>query len=249
MRLRFTPRQSIATAHLRRVSSSDLAEAVRGRRATEDWSEWESRLTSHPMIGGLEEASGVSDRRALFHLVRAYGARVILEIGTHAGASTAYLAAAVGNGGRLVTVDPEPVNDPELGPWRKVGVPLSPREMVDYIAPGATATFVQNTSLAYLASTSDEFDFAFVDGDHSGRTVYREIAALSARMAPNGLIALHDYYPPLATHAAGSLIRGPYHAVQRALGENHDLVVHLVPTPGPVPRQDAQSCLVLLARR
>ena len=43
---------------------------------------------------------------------------------------------------------------------------------------GVEVTFVRSTSLAYLSSTTDEFDFAFVDGDHSGRTVYRDIAAL-----------------------------------------------------------------------
>jgi predicted O-methyltransferase YrrM len=49
--------------------------------------------------------------------------RKVLEVGTHIGASTIYIAAALkrlNEGGKLTTVDIIDVNHPEQGSWKKL---------------------------------------------------------------------------------------------------------------------------------
>ena len=71
-------------------------------------------------------AGGVNpgDRRALYYLIRGFRPARVLEVGTHIGASTVHIAAALranggsaGSGGTLTTVDITDVNDPTTRPW------------------------------------------------------------------------------------------------------------------------------------
>ena len=71
------------------------------------------------------------NRRALFYLVKALKPTSVLEIGTHVGASTAHIAAALAPGSTLITVD---INDANNGPkayWRAFGLQRSPRQMLN----------------------------------------------------------------------------------------------------------------------
>ena len=62
--------------------------------------------------------------------------------------------------------------------------------------------------------------FRFLDGSHLAATVYRELPRALRRLAPDGVLLLHDYFPggrPL--WQSGAVIRGPYLAARRLLSE------------------------------
>ena len=167
------------------------------------------------------------ERRALVALVRALRPARVLEIGTYLGASTAAIAMGLAvSGGHLVTVDLRAVNDPTTPPWPGDDARESPRALLQRLGLAARVTFVQSSSLDYLARPGEEFDLIFLDGDHEALTVYAELALAACRVRPGGYILLHDYFPngqPIG--AAQNFLRGPYLAVRRALAEVPDLRV------------------------
>jgi predicted O-methyltransferase YrrM len=158
------------------------------------------------------------DRRAIAVLVTHLRPRKVLEIGTHIGSSTLTFAAALATtNARITTVDIADVNDPVTRRWEKYGAPRSPAEIVSGLAP---VTFVVDDSLSYLARTEEQYDFIFLDGSHLAATVYRELPLALQRLAPGGVLLLHDYFPegrPLWEN--GEVIVGPYLAIRRLLKE------------------------------
>ena len=149
------------------------------------------------------------DRRAIAALVTHLRPRNVLEIGTHIGSSTLTLAAALATtNAQITTVDIADVNDPMARKWEKYGAPRSPAEIVSGLAP---VTFVVDDSLSYLAHTEEHYDFIFLDGSHLAANVYRELPLALHRLAPDGVLLLHDYFPegqPL--WESEELIVGPY---------------------------------------
>ena len=149
-------------------------------------------------------AEGVNpgDRRALYYLIRSLRPARVLEVGTHIGASTVHIAAALranaADGGpapNFTTVDILDVNDPATRPWARSGSRWAPSEMIDRMGMTGRVRFVARSSLAFLADTGPSHDFIFLDGDHSAATVYREVPAALRRLSPGGLVLLHDYFP------------------------------------------------------
>jgi hypothetical protein len=112
-------------------------------------------------------------------LLRASGARMILEIGAGAGAQTRLaLEYCREHDGMLTVIDPAPVLD--VGGWM--------REW------GSRLHFVQTPSLEALPSLGG-FDVALIDGDHNWYTVIHELRLLSAMTRRDGhapVLVLHD---------------------------------------------------------
>jgi predicted O-methyltransferase YrrM len=114
----------------------------------------------------------------------------------------------------------------------------------------AAFDFVVARSLDYFAACRERFDLVFLDGDHGARTVYREIAAALAVLAPGGAILLHDLFPAGAAYGPdGSEIPGPRLALERLRAEGAPLLaVPLAPLPWPTLRPDGATSLALLLR-
>lgn len=66
--------------------------------------------------------------------------------------------------------------------------------------PAALADFVM-TSDTFFAQDREAFDIVFIDGDHAGNQVERDIANALNVLAPGGMVLLHDINPPTAFHA------------------------------------------------
>jgi predicted O-methyltransferase YrrM len=199
----------------------------------------------HHNVGGVNPG----DRRAICALAADTQPRTVLEIGTHIGSSTLTLAATLASvGTQITTVDIADVNDPVTRPWTRCGAPHSPAEIVRGLAP---VTFVVDDSASYLSRCNAEYDFIFLDGDHSAAAVYRELPLALERLAPEGLVLLHDYFPdgrPLWTR--GELICGPYLAVRRLLREGWPLrVLPLGELPWPTKLGSHATSLALVLAR
>jgi predicted O-methyltransferase YrrM len=216
-------KQACDSTPLADVNRMDLDALFRSKTAQEESAaiEEETRSLAIP-----EESGGVNpgDRRALYCLIRHLAPKSILEVGTHIGVSTLYIALALKKlrsinpaiPYNLVSVDIRDVNDSVSTPWRQYGSKLSPLEMLKKTGCDDLVTFVVMNSLEFFPKSYQQYDLIFLDGSHSSATVYEEVPAALTVLAPDGYILLHDYFPNLRPlWSNGAVVPGPYLATQR----------------------------------
>ena len=246
------PQQNFTADNLRAGNTLDLATIF----ASKDWQD--ALITDHAAIcdvfGEKNLAGGVNpgDRRAIYALIHSLKPQSLLEVGTHIGASMLYIARALKHGdGNITTVDICDVNDPSTGAWRSSELPNSPQQMAEQLGCADRVTFVAQSSIAYLKDTTETFDFIFLDGDHSARAVYEEVAAALPRLREGGVILLHDYYPQgRALFPDGDIIYGPFRAIDRVVKENPQInVLPLGDLPWPTKQGSRKTSLALLTRK
>jgi predicted O-methyltransferase YrrM len=207
-------RTPIDTEKLAVLESSQIDAIFRSHQIGQQWNAISARLADLCQIEDLK-TWGVNpgDRRALFYIVKALQPASILEIGSHVGASTVHIGAAMAPGSRLVTLDIQDVNDGPSAYWRAFGLQRSPRQMLKELSKNVS--FVTSDSVAFLNKTILRFDLIFLDGDHSKETVLKEIPKSLTVLNKNGAILLHDYFPdgkPLWSD--GSVVSGPFEAME-----------------------------------
>ncbi len=224
IKLGLTPQQNFDESALRTALTSDmLASFFTNAERNSSWENTLQKITA--VYGKTAVWGGVNpgDRRALYYLVHALRPQNLLEVGTHIGASTVFLAEAlqsVSPQARMTTVDILDVNDP-TGPWYQQGLVMPPREYLTRLGTADRVTFKALPSSEFLKDTTEKFDFIFLDGDHSARTVYEEVSLALKILNQNGIVLLHDYYPaarPLFND--GNIIAGPFMALDRIMREN-----------------------------
>lgn len=196
----------------------------------EDAKETLSKFDFPATSGGVNKG----DRKALYYLMCKFKPASVLEIGTHVGASTFHIAAALnaihvskGEKAKLTTVDIVDVNFGEDRPCLKFDNQPSPSEIMDKMNFNFVS-FVANTSMAFSESCQDRFDLIFLDGSHDSNMVYQEIPIALKLLTANGIIVLHDYFPAMKPlWADGHVIPGPYLAVKRLVKEG--MQAHVMP--------------------
>lgn len=234
-RLRFAANQRSLAAQeqlsfnascLRPVSAVDLPAIMADKIIAESYLADAERIAASYPVGEIYGGINPGDRRALYHLIAHFKPRRVLEIGTHVGASTVFIAAALqryaSETARLTTVDIVDVNSASSA-WSIYGLPKSPARFIAELGAAHITTFVNCPALDVLAN-GERYDFIFLDGDHSGWAVYREIAAALKALQPSGVILLHDFYPerkPLMPD--GNIIVGPAMAAERISRESGNL--------------------------
>lgn len=223
--------------------------------------EWNAIKTSLDLFEIPNGTGGVNpgDRRAIYYIIRKISPKSVLEIGTHIGASMVHIAAALEkcqvpinkNHSRLVTVDIRDVNDPVSKYWSNSGSKYSPLEMINRMEFGHFVEFKKAASLNYLSECQEKYDFIFLDGDHSAKTVYKEIPAALRLLNRAGSILLHDYFPELKPLWPDSdVIPGPYLAAERLKSEGSKIeVLPLGELPWPTKLQSSVTSLAMLVRR
>jgi predicted O-methyltransferase YrrM len=240
----------------RDITRDELDIAFRSEAMADDWRSVEKEIER---LGITDQAGGVNpgDRRAIYYFIRHFKPREVLEIGTHIGASTTHIAAALREAGseevgrpQLTTVDIVDVNDRENAVWLEAGSTYSPLEMARRLSVDEQVMFIKRSSLEYFADCQERFDFIFLDGDHTARTVYQEVPAALQLLHPEGLILLHDYFPELRPlWADGSVIRGPWLATERLRTEGANLkALPLGDLPWPTKLGSNRTSLALLVR-
>jgi predicted O-methyltransferase YrrM len=203
----------------RSLTAEALSRTFQSPDLSAEWTHAEKRI-GQLQITDMSQGVNPGDRRALWYLVRHLRPQNALEIGTHIGASTVHLAAALPSGGRLVTVDIEDVNDETAKPWLHHGAAASPAQFAAQLR--LNVEFVTSDSLGFLSSCKSEtFDLVFLDGDHAAATVYQEIPAACRTLRRGGVIVLHDFFPNLMPlWPNGVVIEGPWRAVERLRAED-----------------------------
>lgn len=247
-------RADCTTGNLRRTSDlspRDIFESADIERM------WRGVMSDINRFAIPDGTGGVNpgDRRAIFYLISALKPLSVLEIGTHIGASTLHIAAALymsrirhGESAALTTVDSTDVNSTTAKPWLSHGTEHSPLEMIQAARYESFVEFITDTSLDYAASCGRKFDFIFLDGDHSARAVYQEIPVALNLLNRNGVVLLHDYFPRMKPlWSDGTVIPGPFVATERLRAEGVDLaVLPLGKLPWPSKLQSNVTSLALL---
>jgi predicted O-methyltransferase YrrM len=246
------------TRALAPLHSFDRKAAFDRKDLDEEWRAAESKIAG---LGITDRAGGVNlgDRRALYYLVKYLRPRSVLEVGTHVGASTVHIAAALAALANenpaerysLTTVDIVDVNDTVTKPWQRLGSTFSPAEMIERLGYTNLVTFKAKSSLDYLAECPQRFDFVFLDGFHTASHVVHEIPAALNKLAQGGYVLLHDYYPneqPLWTD--GHVERGPFLATEKLRSAGAALeVLPLGALPWPTKLGSNVTSLALLGGR
>src|SRR6516164_7248361 len=144
-----TVRRPVDTEKLTVLKSSEIAAIFRSHQIDQQWNAISARLADLCQIEDLK-TGGVNpgDRRALFYVVKALQPTTILEIGSHVGASTVHIGAAMAPTSNLVTLDIQDVNDGPGAYWRAFGLQRSPRQMLSEL--GKNVSFVTSDSVAFL---------------------------------------------------------------------------------------------------
>jgi predicted O-methyltransferase YrrM len=222
-----TRKKAPSARNLTSLALDDVRTILNSADIAKEWAAYAPRLSELCQIeDGKTGGVNPGDRRALFYLVRAFRPARALEIGTHVGASTLYIVAALMGSAweqnpSLVTVDIEDVNDSSNSCWRQAGLAKSPRQIAEELNATVEITFVTDDSRHFFATTKETFDFIFLDGDHAAEAAYEDIVGSLDVINKNGLIVLHDYFPggrPLWSDGSG--LCGPFTAVEnvRATG-------------------------------
>jgi len=247
------PMKHIDVHNLRPLRSIDVTRVFCDPEIVAAWEE------DHPKIDGIfgnrEFVGGVNpgDRRALYFLIMALKPRNVLEVGTHIGSSTIFIAAALkklNENGKLTTVDIVDVNDPVRGSWKKIGMHMSPANFAAELGLLDLIRFHKGLSLDFMNTTDQRFDFIFLDGDHKANAVYEELASALPLLCEKGLVLLHDYYPngkPLYPHCVAMI--GPFLALRRIQKENPIIeVVPLGELPWPTKQGTNMTSLALVTK-
>ncbi|MEV4774145.1 O-methyltransferase [Microbacterium sp. LWH12-1.2] len=110
-------------------------------------------------------------------IARLSGARRVLEIGTLGGYSTIWLARAVGEGGKVLTVEAEPDNAAVA------------RASIDAAGIGERVDIRVGRAADVLPTLVGGFDLVFIDADKESNTIYLDWAA---RLGHPGTVVVLD---------------------------------------------------------
>lgn len=220
------------TKNLLEAKEISLENIFKSDEIINSWNKWQDKLDSF-VIPDFTGGVNPGDRKAIYFLIRFFKPKSVLEIGTHIGASTVNIAAALNFNQTefrikptFRTLDIRNVNSTSEKPWLEFGTEKSPLEMIKNIQCESFVEFITDTSVNYFENTSDNYDFIFLDGDHSPKTVYQELPLALSKLNKGGVILLHDYFPngkPLWSN--NSIIHGPYIATERLIREGADIVI------------------------
>jgi predicted O-methyltransferase YrrM len=135
--------------------------------------------------------TGPTELRALHDLAAAAPPNATaVEIGSYVGASTCYLAAGLTRrGGRIVCVDT----------WNNETMPDGERDTFAEFTRNTRAVADRVTVVRKRSELLADDDIptpihlAFIDGDHGYDAVRGDFEIVAKRLAPNGVIAFHDF--------------------------------------------------------
>lgn len=144
-------------------------------------------------------------------IIRACGYESYLELGIGYGSCLRHIVPAC-PGVRVTAVDVKP------SPGYQKGIP-----------PDRVQWSVGCTTDDFFASNEAVFDAVFIDADHSSRQVILDFDNALQCLNPDGIIFLHDTYPPNESYLDPGLCSDAYRAYL-ALGDRSDLEVVTVPS-------------------
>jgi hypothetical protein len=182
--------------------------------------------------GFMPDDEGLALHRAGLEAGRA-GLGPLLEIGSYCGKSAVYLGAAAADAGTvLFTVDHHRGSEENQAGWAH----HDPTVVDERVGKMDTLPFLRATihdadledvvvavvgrSTTVAAHWTTPLAFLFIDGGHAEDVAQADYAAWAPKLAPGGLLAIHDVFEDPADGG-----QAPFHVWERAVGDG------LVPAP------------------
>lgn len=137
-----------------------------------------------PHTGTIESELAVLERHA-------EGRQKALEIGTYQGVSAVRIARALAPGGRLYCIDPWSELNGMLGPCWSIAMRHFKRSQIE-----AHFVILRDYSVNVQALLPVDFDFVFIDGDHTWEGIETDWRIVAPRIQQNGILCLHDAVTP-----------------------------------------------------
>jgi predicted O-methyltransferase YrrM len=250
--LKSVPQRPFDTTNLRSRASVGIQYVFSDQEIAAAWNEDDVKIANFYGDQEFVAALNPCERRALYFLIMALKPPDVLEIGTHVGASTIHIAAALRQldaEGKLTTVDVVNVNHPDQGAWKKVGMSKSPADIALALGLNDRIEFRVRSGLEFMRSTDQRFDLIFLDGNHDAWNVYEEVSAALAVLNCGGCILLHDYLPNGRISPQHDRLTGPHRAVMRIQRENPAIEASPLGTlPWPTQRGVDETSLALVTR-
>jgi predicted O-methyltransferase YrrM len=104
---------------------------------------------------------------------------------------------------------------------RAVAVDIKEDRFDHLQARGLGDHFVCKDSLDYIATLDDEtVELCFIDSSHQEEMTFREFSAIAPKMTKNGIILMHDSYPPNQDYEQSDKCGGVSRAVERIRKNN-----------------------------
>lgn len=125
-----------------------------------------------------DDSTSHEEKMILYNEIKRFKPQTVVEIGTHRGLTTLYMAHALweNGSGHLHTCDPNPE-------WCQTGNFRKFPELEKHI----TFYGIQGKNMDI-----QDIDFLFVDGFHEREYVLEEIDALFPKLSPNAVVYFHD---------------------------------------------------------
>ncbi|HVJ83877.1 MAG TPA: class I SAM-dependent methyltransferase [Planctomycetia bacterium] len=135
-------------------------------------------------IGTVPTQLSAAERNCLAK--HAAGKRELVEIGVQFGVTTAHFRSVMDPQGTVTGIDPHAPGRLGLSFER-----LTAQRLLARVKRGRV-DLVRKLSFDAAAEFDRPIDFLFIDGDHSWKGVERDWNDWSAKIAPGGIVALHD---------------------------------------------------------
>lgn len=157
--------------------------------------------------GFMPEDEGAALHEAA-RLAASGGLGPLLEVGTYCGKSALYLGfAAADAGGVVFTVDHHRGSEENQAGWehhddslvdprtgRMDTLPLA-RRAIEQARLEDTVVVVVGQSTVVAGAWSTPLSLLFIDGGHASEVAWADYRAWTPKVAPGGLLAIHDVFP------------------------------------------------------
>lgn len=154
---------------------------------------------AHRIDGWLAEGQA----RALFRAASLVpDGRWIVEIGSHHGRSTVFLATAKAPGVKMLAIDP--FDNPRWGGGPEALAAFE-ATLDGFGLSGAVDTFRGVSAEAAVEWNGEPIGLLFVDGAHDRASVLTDIDGWEGHIAPGGLVLFHDAFSSVGTTEALTL--------------------------------------------
>ncbi len=252
-RLNRAPVMAADVAPLPRAAELSFPELLRGGGPADGWEKAKTSIDEIFEDTPGSHAIDPESRRAIYHLIRRFEPRSVLEIGTNRGASTLHAAMAMreyrnaGRPPRLVTVDLFDVNNPAAAEAKRYRISTPPREMLARLDCADMVEFSIARSTDYLNGRKAEFDFILLDHAPAADVAYRDIVLAIGALRPGGQLLIHSYFPGTKPLRTGERVNSDSYLALRRLRRQGARLVALPLGPLPWPAKPGGSNLTSLA--
>jgi predicted O-methyltransferase YrrM len=129
----------------------------------------------------------------LLSIVRATGARRVVEVGTFNGHTALNVAANLPADGTVVTIDLPPEGSPRGPAGTALPTDYGARVYDGHPAAARIRQVLADSATLDWQSLGGPFDLAIIDGDHSSPMVASDTRGVLSVLAPGGIVLWHDY--------------------------------------------------------